>query len=216
VDGESCRPQLGPSGPTPTPGRLRNCSINTPPPARLPTAAAWPPLHDTPSPSFPCLPPPAGPRGIAAILARCPEVMLCKPTTNDRWDRRAVELAAFLLRHGHCNVPEVRGSLLFRVVCWGGRVRGGSEGGHKGSSACCCHGAAAARMQLGAPPYTGKGSRPLACNLRRRRLGQPLMCPLAPPPEAPSVLLQASKHSTPLCPLEPSRTGLRTRSWVCG
>jgi len=34
--------------------------------------------------------------------------MLCKPTTNDRWDRRAVELAAYLLRHGHCNVPEVR------------------------------------------------------------------------------------------------------------
>ncbi|EFN56500.1 hypothetical protein CHLNCDRAFT_144099, partial [Chlorella variabilis] len=49
---------------------------------------------------------PFGPRGIAAILARCPEVMLCKPTTNDRWDRRAVELSAFLLRQGHCNVPE--------------------------------------------------------------------------------------------------------------
>ena len=49
----------------------------------------------------------AGPKGIAAILARCPEIMLCKPTTNDRWDRRAVELGAYLLRHGHCNVPEV-------------------------------------------------------------------------------------------------------------
>ncbi|PSC73903.1 helicase domain isoform C [Micractinium conductrix] len=49
---------------------------------------------------------PFGPKGIAAILARCPEIMLCKPTTNDRWDRRAVELGAYLLRHGHCNVPE--------------------------------------------------------------------------------------------------------------
>lgn len=49
----------------------------------------------------------AGPNGIAAILARCPEIMLCKPTTNDRWDRRAVELSAYLLRNGHCNVPEV-------------------------------------------------------------------------------------------------------------
>lgn len=55
-----------------------------------------------------CAQPPAGPKGIAAILGRCPELMLCKPTTNDRWDRRAVELGAYLLRHGHCNVPEVR------------------------------------------------------------------------------------------------------------
>ncbi|KAL4447914.1 hypothetical protein ABPG75_005133 [Micractinium tetrahymenae] len=49
---------------------------------------------------------PFGPNGIAAILARCPEIMLCKPTTNDRWDRRAVELSAYLLQNGHCNVPE--------------------------------------------------------------------------------------------------------------
>ena len=35
-----------------------------------------------------------------------PELMLCKPTTNDRWDRRAIELAAYLHAHGHCNVPE--------------------------------------------------------------------------------------------------------------
>jgi hypothetical protein len=32
--------------------------------------------------------------------------MLCKPTSNDRWDRRAVELAAYRLKQGHCNVPE--------------------------------------------------------------------------------------------------------------
>ena len=46
---------------------------------------------------------------MAAVLKRVPELMLCKPTNNDRWDRRAVELAEFLHRHGHCNVPEVRG-----------------------------------------------------------------------------------------------------------
>lgn len=57
----------------------------------------------------PLLPPllPAGPKGMGAILARVPEIMLCKPTTNDRWDRRAVELVAFQHTHGHCNVPEV-------------------------------------------------------------------------------------------------------------
>lgn len=48
------------------------------------------------------------------MFSRVPEIMLCKPATNDRWDRRAVELAAFLLAHGHCNVPEVR--LLFFFV----------------------------------------------------------------------------------------------------
>lgn len=40
-----------------------------------------------------------------------PEIMLCKPTTNDRWDRRAVELVAFQHTHGHCNVPEVHWAL---------------------------------------------------------------------------------------------------------
>jgi hypothetical protein len=47
-----------------------------------------------------------GPDGIGAVLTKIPEIMLCKPTTNDRWDRRAVELAAFQHRFGHCNVPE--------------------------------------------------------------------------------------------------------------
>jgi hypothetical protein len=47
-----------------------------------------------------------GPDGIGAVLTNIPEIMLCKPTTNDRWDRRAVELAAFQHRFGHCNVPE--------------------------------------------------------------------------------------------------------------
>lgn len=49
---------------------------------------------------------PFGPKGIAAVFARVPEIMLCKPAANDRWDRRAVELAAYLHRNGHCNVPE--------------------------------------------------------------------------------------------------------------
>ena len=43
--------------------------------------------------------------------------MLCKPTTNDRWDRRAVELSAFLLLNGHCNVPEVRVRVCVREWC---------------------------------------------------------------------------------------------------
>lgn len=51
---------------------------------------------------------------MAAIFCRVPEIMLCKPMTNDRWDRRAVELAAYLLKNGHCNVPEVRAWL---AVC---------------------------------------------------------------------------------------------------
>jgi len=47
-----------------------------------------------------------GPQGVAAVFLQVPEIMLCKPTSNDRWDRRAVELAAYRLKHNHCNVPE--------------------------------------------------------------------------------------------------------------
>jgi hypothetical protein len=50
---------------------------------------------------------PLGEDGVAAVFMRTPELMLCKPSNNDRWDRRAVELAAFLLKNGHCNVPEI-------------------------------------------------------------------------------------------------------------
>ncbi len=35
----------------------------------------------------------AGLEGVGSIFMRAPQLMLCKPTTNDRWDRRAVELA---------------------------------------------------------------------------------------------------------------------------
>ena len=42
------------------------------------------------------------------ILMQSPQVMLCKPSTNDRFDRRVIELAAFYHRMGHCNVPDVR------------------------------------------------------------------------------------------------------------
>ena len=48
-----------------------------------------------------------GAEGVGAILMQSPQLMLCKPSTNDRWDRRAVELAAYAYKHGHCNVPEV-------------------------------------------------------------------------------------------------------------
>jgi hypothetical protein len=50
---------------------------------------------------------PLGKDGVAAVFMKTPELMLCKPSNNDRWDRRAVELAAYLLKNGHCNVPEV-------------------------------------------------------------------------------------------------------------
>ena len=40
--------------------------------------------------------------------------MLCKPTTNDRFDRRVVELAAFQHRMGHCNIPDVRPDLILK------------------------------------------------------------------------------------------------------
>ena len=36
-----------------------------------------------------------------------PCIMRCKPTQHDRWERRTIELAAYLFRHGHANVPEV-------------------------------------------------------------------------------------------------------------
>ena len=44
------------------------------------------------------------------ILMQSPQIMLCKPSTNDRFDRRVIELAAFFHRTGHCNVPD--------VSCW--------------------------------------------------------------------------------------------------
>jgi len=49
---------------------------------------------------------PRGPAGVGAILAASPLVLLCKPSVNDRWDRRAVELAAFRHLQGHCAVPD--------------------------------------------------------------------------------------------------------------
>lgn len=49
----------------------------------------------------------AGSQGVGQIFAKVPQIMLCKPSANDRWDRRVVQLAAFMHRHGHCNVPEV-------------------------------------------------------------------------------------------------------------
>ena len=51
------------------------------------------------------------------IFMQAPQLMLCKPTTNDRWDRRAVELAAYAFHHGTCNVSEVRVQLHCLVSC---------------------------------------------------------------------------------------------------
>lgn len=48
-----------------------------------------------------------GKDGVGRVFQLAPAIMRCKPTINDRWDRRVVELAAYLYRNGHCNVPEV-------------------------------------------------------------------------------------------------------------
>ena len=57
------------------------------------------------------------------IFMQAPQLMLCKPTTNDRWDRRAVELAAYAFHHGTCNVSEVRVQLRQLESCIGSLPR---------------------------------------------------------------------------------------------
>lgn len=49
----------------------------------------------------------AGRHGVGKVFMNAPQLMLCKPSTNDRWDRRAVELAAYSYKFGDCNVSEV-------------------------------------------------------------------------------------------------------------
>ncbi|CAL8466147.1 g5683 [Coccomyxa elongata] len=49
---------------------------------------------------------PPGKDGVGTVFQMAPAIMRCKPTVNDRWDRRVIELAAYLYRYGHCNVPE--------------------------------------------------------------------------------------------------------------
>ena len=56
--------------------------------------------------------PAAGKDGVGKVFQLAPAIMRCKPTIHDRWERRIVELAAFLHRHGHCNVPEVQSLLI--------------------------------------------------------------------------------------------------------
>lgn len=43
---------------------------------------------------------------VARLLMDLPQVLLCKPSHNDRFDRRVVSLAAFRFRFGHVNVPQ--------------------------------------------------------------------------------------------------------------
>lgn len=56
---------------------------------------------------------------MGALFQSAPAVMLCKPTNYDRWDKRAVELAAFVHLHGHSNVPLVSSPVLCSIsaVC---------------------------------------------------------------------------------------------------
>ena len=51
------------------------------------------------------------------VFQMAPCIMRCKPTQHDRWERRIIELAAYLFRHGHANVPEVSRPLLHLVGC---------------------------------------------------------------------------------------------------
>eukprot|EP00803_Ostreobium_quekettii_P004387 evm.model.scf_42.14 EVM.evm.TU.scf_42.14 scf_42:93671-99960(-) len=44
--------------------------------------------------------------GIGDLLLQAPQILLAKPTQHDRWYRRVVELAGYMHRFGHCNVPE--------------------------------------------------------------------------------------------------------------
>jgi len=76
--------------------------------AQAATAAGGARIQQCPNPIRPGRRRRAGSDGVGAVFQRAPAVMLCKPTTNDRWDRRATELAAFAHLHGHCNVPRVR------------------------------------------------------------------------------------------------------------
>ena len=46
------------------------------------------------------------------IFQQSPCIMRCKPTQHDRWERRTIELAAFLHQYGHVNVPEVSQHLI--------------------------------------------------------------------------------------------------------
>lgn len=78
---------------------ITDCVLVLPTPLSFPAGRSISPLS-----------PDAGPEGVGAVFSRFPLVMLCKPTTGDRWDRRAVELAAFIYTHGHCQVPLVRDS----------------------------------------------------------------------------------------------------------
>ena len=76
----------------------------------------------------PCVVSLAGSKGVGAIFTRVPQVMLFKPSTNDRWDRRVVQLAAFMHHHGHCNVPEVGTRNRCPItVCIGHYVHAGSS-----------------------------------------------------------------------------------------
>lgn len=46
------------------------------------------------------------------VFQMAPCIMRCKPTQHDRWERRIIELAAYLFRNGHANVPEASSRLL--------------------------------------------------------------------------------------------------------
>mmetsp|Transcript_37594 Transcript_37594/g.96186 ORF Transcript_37594/g.96186 Transcript_37594/m.96186 type:complete len:748 (-) Transcript_37594:129-2372(-) len=44
--------------------------------------------------------------GLAKVITAFPKLLLCKPSHNDSWNRRFIDLAAYVYFHGNCNVPE--------------------------------------------------------------------------------------------------------------
>ena len=50
---------------------------------------------------------PLGIAGVAQILMKTPQILLCKVIHHDRWNIRVIELAAFTHFYGHCDVPAV-------------------------------------------------------------------------------------------------------------
>ena len=73
---------------------------------------------------------PRGARGVGSLLQRFPLALLCKPSATDRFDRRALELAAFAFQHGSADVPDAPPhcalhAFVMRCRCGAGGRRGG-------------------------------------------------------------------------------------------
>ena len=97
-----------------------------------------------------------GAEGVGAVFSLAPRILLCKPGTTDRWDRRAIELAGYAHAHGHCNVPEVSSGYpgQLRALLGLGRTRmlaiDGGAHAHAHGQRCNM-----ARIEAASPPTAG-------------------------------------------------------------